>query len=308
MKKPIRKLHEIKWNFIWYIAVICLLITMTAFLDLAPSSGQSLPDLIVFDVQGDAAADEITFTVKNIGSSTASSGFSIQYLCTIGSDIYTFYTTCPNTLEPGEQYIGTFNVGGAGFDLQCGDEIQICVDTDETEEYHNLVTESNESNNCLLKSCDCTSEPEAPESEVWCCANGQVELVLESVCEQRGGTMHPTEEAALIACGSEAPESEVWCCSNGQVELVLESVCEQRGGTMHPTEEAALIACGGEISEDIVRPNNDDKNESDSNTDIIGGPNTNGISIPLIIGIGCIIVILSVTGIGIYLSKRKNRT
>ena len=122
----------------------------------------------------------------------------------IPSSSYALYNVVPNPLDPEEQYKGTFNLANEGIDLLHNMEVRVCADTSDGDDFDNLIAESNETNNCLQKTCDSVVETPPPESEVWCCANGEVELTTAAICEQRGGSMHPNQAEALIACEGES--------------------------------------------------------------------------------------------------------
>ncbi len=241
-------------NWIEYQAPIDSLVkTGNKFWDRDPSAttASDLPDLIISGIGYDLTADIISFTVKNAGQESAAAGFSVQYIYIQNGNAQSFMHTVPTTLAPGQQYSGEFDVGSQGIDLVCNMTIRVCADTSDLDEDDNIIQESNESNNCLQVVTTCASEtdPSPPaetttgyEEEVWCCANGQVDFVPISECEQRGGAMFDTEQQAIEAC-EQMPEEEVWCCANGQVDFVPISECEQRGGAMFDTEQQAIEAC-----------------------------------------------------------------
>ena len=252
---------NIRSEIIRNIVVVIFLVIAATLLNMNPVSGQSLPDLIILELNCDPDADEIAYTIGNSGTGIADAGFVIHYVYTSsdGSSIAAS-DQCSNALMPGEAYQGVINVGNEGIDLKCGMEVQVCIDISDSDEHDNLVIESNETNNCLTTTCVCEDIPgegEPGEELVWCCGNGEVQLVPASVCEQMSGSMYANEQEALMARSGEGEPRETELLKDTQAPsttdtVVISSTHTQETEIEHNTVETNVDEGNGSINQAVL--------------------------------------------------------
>ncbi|GAG66720.1 unnamed protein product [marine sediment metagenome] len=100
--------------------------------------------------------------------------------------------------------------------------------------------------------------PAIGQERDWCCLDGEVILLQEAECIERGGQFFHTREEAEKYCQGEQPKlEEGWCCLDGEVFQTSQDECHEHEGYFFRNLEEAEQYCRDEHphQEIVIVPN-----------------------------------------------------